>query len=110
VAVDVREVVHQTSRSEHSPGNDGVTADELDAEAVVVVDASHSNDASGEDLAAVAADLFTSDGGQLRWRKPVATEVTVHVCGAGVARLAGVDDDHRATLASELERRGKPGG
>ena len=34
----------------------------------------------------------------------------MHVCGGGVARLAGVDDDHRAALAPELERGGEPGG
>jgi quercetin dioxygenase-like cupin family protein len=34
----------------------------------------------------------------------------VHVCGGGVARLAGVDDDHRPTLASQLERCCKSGG
>ncbi len=32
------------------------------------------------------------------------------MCGGGVARLAGVDDDHRPTLASELERRCESGG
>jgi hypothetical protein len=31
-------------------------------------------------------------------------EVAVHVCGGSVSRLAGVDDDHRAALAPELER------
>ena len=108
-AVDVRELVHQTARGEHPPSDDGVAADELDAETVVVA-ANHSSDASAEDLAAVAADLLTTDGDQLRWRQALATEVAVHVCGGGVARLAGVDDDHRPTLASELERRCKSGG
>ena len=37
-------------------------------------------------------------------------EVAVHVRGGGVARLAGVDDDHRAALASELQRGREPGG
>jgi hypothetical protein len=34
----------------------------------------------------------------------------VHVCGGGVSRLAGVDDDHGPALASELECGRKPGG
>ncbi len=38
------------------------------------------------------------------------TEVAVHVCGGGVARLAGVDDDHGSALASELECGGESGG
>jgi hypothetical protein len=37
-------------------------------------------------------------------------EVTVHVCGGGVARLTGVDDDHRPALACELESSCKSGG
>ena len=35
-AVDVGELVDQTGRGEHPAGDDGVAADELDAEAVVV--------------------------------------------------------------------------
>jgi transcriptional regulator with XRE-family HTH domain len=107
-AVDVRELVYQTGRGEHPPSHDGVAADELNAETVVVA-AHHSCDAFAEDLAAVATDLLTTEGGQLRGRKALATEVAVHVCGGRVARLAGVDDDHRPTLASELERRCKSG-
>ena len=38
------------------------------------------------------------------------TEVAVHVCGGGVARLAGVDDDHGPALAPELECGGESGG
>ena len=108
-AVDVRELVHQTGGGKHPTSDDGVAADELDAEAVVV-GAGHPVDAAGEDLAAVAADLLTTDGGQLRRRKPFVTEVAVHVGGGGVARLAGVDDDHRPALAPELERGGESGG
>ena len=32
----------------------------------------------------------------------------MHVCGQGVARLTGVDDDHRAALASELGAAASP--
>ena len=32
----------------------------------------------------------------------------MHVCGRGVARLTGVDDDHRAALASELGAAASP--
>ena len=63
-----------------------------------------------EDLAAVAADLLATDGGQLRRRQALVAEVAVHVGGRGVARLAGVDDDHRPALAPELERGGQAGG
>ncbi len=34
----------------------------------------------------------------------------MHVGGGGVAWFAGVDDDHRAALAPELERGGESGG
>lgn len=34
----------------------------------------------------------------------------MHVVGRGVAGLTGVDDDHRPSLATELERGGKSGG
>jgi mannose-6-phosphate isomerase-like protein (cupin superfamily) len=37
-------------------------------------------------------------------------QVAVHVRGGGVAGLAGVDDDHGAPLAPELERCGQAGG
>ncbi len=63
-AVDVRELVHQTGGGKHPTSDDGVTVDELDAEAVVVR-ASHPTHATGEDLPAVAADLLTTNGGQL---------------------------------------------
>ena len=108
-AVDVGELVDQTGGGEHPAGDHGVATDELDAEAAVV-GAGHVDDAAGEDLAAVAADLLATDRGQLRRRQSLVTEVAVHVGGGGVARLAGVDDDHRAALAPELERGGESGG
>ena len=74
------------------------------------IGAGHSATRPIEDLAAVAADLLATDGGQLRWRKALAAEVAVHVGGGGVARLAGVDDDHRPALASQLEGGGQSGG
>jgi hypothetical protein len=33
-------------------------------------------------------------------------EIAVHVRGGSVARLSGIDDDYRATLAAELEGTG----
>jgi transcriptional regulator with XRE-family HTH domain len=108
-AVDVRELVHHTDGSKNPTSDDGVTADEFEPEAVVIRPG-HTTHATGEDLTAVAADLLATSGGQLRWRKPFTTEVAVHVCGGGVARLAGIDDDHGPALAPELECGGKSGG
>ena len=59
-AVDVRELVDQAGGGKNPTSDDGVTADELDAEAVVV-GAGHTTHATGEDLTAVAADLLTTD-------------------------------------------------
>ena len=108
-AVDVGELVDQTGGGEHPAGDHGVAAGELDAEAAVV-GAGDVDGAAGEDLAAVAADLLATDRGQLRRRKALVAEVAVHVGGGGVARLAGVDDDHRPALAPELEGGGESGG
>ena len=108
-AVDVREFVHQPGGGKNPTSDDRMATDELDAE-VFVVRAGHTTHATGEDLTAVAADLLTTNGGQLRWRKPFTTEVAVHVQGGGVAWLAGVDDDHGPALAPELECGGKTGG
>ena len=69
-----------------------------------------STHAAVDDLAAVAADLLTTDRRSAPTAEALVAEVAVHVRGGGVARLAGVDDDHRAALATELERGGEPGG
>jgi len=106
--LDVRELVHQTGGDKHPRSDDGVTADELDTEAVVV-SAGHTAHAPGEDLTAVAADLLTTNGGQLGRRTPVVTEIAVHVRCRGVSRLSRVDDDDRSTLAAELEGRSQSG-
>jgi DNA-binding XRE family transcriptional regulator/quercetin dioxygenase-like cupin family protein len=108
-AIDVRELVHQAGGGQNPTSDDGMTAEELDTEPVVIR-AGHTIRASSEDLTAVAADLLTTSGDQLRWRTSFTTEVAVHVCGWRVARLAGVDDDHGPALAPELECSGKSGG
>ena len=59
-AVDVGELVDQAGGGEHPTGDDRVTADELDPEAVVV-GAGDATRPTGEDLAAVAADLLATD-------------------------------------------------
>jgi len=108
-AVNVRELIHQAGGGKNPASNDGVTAGDFDAEAIGISTA-HTAHATGEDLAAVAADLFTTSGGQLRWGEPFTSEITVHMCGGAVARMARVDDDHRPALTPELKRGGKPGG
>ena len=45
-----------------------------------------------------------------RWGQPVVAEIAVHVRGGGVARIAGIDDDHRAALPAELQGCGQAGG
>ena len=66
-AIDLGEHVHEARGGQDPTGDDGVTSDELDPEAVVI-DAGHGTDSTREHLAAVAADLFrpaaiSSDGG-----------------------------------------------
>jgi hypothetical protein len=63
-AVDFRELVHQTGSGKNPTSDDGVTTDEFDAEAVVI-HTGYTTRAADEDLTAVAADLLTTDGGQL---------------------------------------------
>jgi len=65
---------------------------------------------TGKDFAAVAADLLSTNGGELRGRKTFVTEIAVHVLGRRVPRLAIVDDDHGPALATELQCGGKAGG
>ena len=108
-ALDVGEFVDQTGCGEHPAGEHRVAADELDAEAIVL-GSRHLHHAAVDHLDAIAADLVATDRGQLRGRQTFEAEVAVHVRGRSVARLAGVDDDHRAALATELERSGEPGG
>ncbi len=108
-AFNVRELVHQTGGDKNATSDDGVAIDEFDAE-VLVVRVGHTTDATGEDLSAVAADFLTTDGDQLRGRQSFTTEVAVRAFGRGIARLAGVDDDHRPSLAPELECGGQSGG
>jgi hypothetical protein len=100
---DVRELVDQAGGGQNAPSNDGVPAGEFNSEEVVIR-AGHAGRAIGEDLSAVAADLLTASADKRRRRIPFTTEVAVHVCGGGVARLAGVDNDDRPALAPELER------
>ena len=64
-AVDVGELVDEAGGGQHPAGDDRVAAGELDAEAAVV-GAGDVDGPAGEDLAAVAADLLATDGGQLR--------------------------------------------
>ena len=63
-ALDVGELVHQSGSGKNSTSNDGVTADQFDAEKVVVR-AGHTISATGEDLSSVATDLFTTNAYQL---------------------------------------------
>ncbi len=108
-AVDVGQLVDQAGGSEHPAGDHRVPADELDAE-MSVAGAAHVDRASGKHLDAIAADLRSADRGQVRRWDSLMAEIAVHVCGRGVARLAGVDHDDRPALAGELQRRGEAGG
>jgi hypothetical protein len=60
-------------RSRRGPRGMGSLPANLD----VVIGAGHTTHATGQDLAAVAADLLATSGGQLRGRKPFTTEVAV---------------------------------
>jgi transcriptional regulator with XRE-family HTH domain len=107
--VDVGKRVHQTGGGEHSASYHAVAPGELNTE-LVVIGAGHVDRAAGEDLAAMTTDLVATYGEQLRRRSSLVAEVAVHVGGRGIARLAGVDDDHRAALTTELERGRQAGG
>jgi hypothetical protein len=86
-----------------------VSAHEFDAEPIVI-SVCHATGVTSKDLTAVAADLLSTNGGQLRGRKTFIAEVTVHVFGRRVPRFAVVDDHHGPALAAELECGGKSGG
>jgi hypothetical protein len=83
-----------------------MTAVEFDLEAIAIGpgDGAH---ATGENLAAIAADLLATRSGQLRWWEPFSAEVTVHVGCRSVSGLARVGDDHRSALTAQLECSGK---
>jgi transcriptional regulator with XRE-family HTH domain len=84
-------------------------ADEGETEASVI-GAGHVGHATGEHLAAVAADLLATERDEVRRRDTLVTEIAVHVRGGRVPGIAGVDDDDGSSLAAELQRRGKAGG
>ena len=108
-AIDLGKHIDQARGAQDPTGDDGVTSDELDPNAVVF-DPGHAADPTGEDLAAVAADLVAAGRGQLRRWGSVSAEVAVHVSCGCVARLAGVDNDHRPALSCQLEGGGQSGG
>ena len=68
------------------------------------------DDAVLDELDAVAQRPRRGRREQLGRGSPVAGEEALHVRGRGVARRAGVDDDHAAPGAAEHERRGQAGG
>jgi hypothetical protein len=107
--LNVRELVNQAGGGNNPASNDGVATGELHAE-VAVVSPAHATREAGDDLAAVAADFFTSDRDQLRRGQPFAGQVAMQMPGRAVARLSGIDDDHRPALAPKLKRGGKSGG
>ena len=108
-ALDVGEFVSQARGSQGAVRDDRVTPRQLGTQPIVV-GAGHANNAFGQDLHAVAANLRASHAEQRGRRHALIPEVAVHVRGRRVARLAGVDDDHRTTLAPQLEGCGQPGG
>jgi hypothetical protein len=88
-----------------------VTTVELDAESErILLDVCHVDDATREDLHPVATHLGATDGREFQRWHPLMAEIAVHVRGGSVARLPGVDDDYRATLAAQLEGTGQSSG
>ena len=67
-ALDVGQLVDQPGGGQHPAGQHHVAADQLEAEAVVV-GAGHVEHPALDHLAAVAAHLLATDGGQLRRRR-----------------------------------------
>ena len=59
---------------------------------------------SRDDFTAIAADLLLPCAQQLRGRYPLMAQVAVYARGGGVARFAGIDDDDRPSLPSQLQR------
>ena len=104
----VGQLVGQAGRGDDPSGVDDVPAGELEAEAVVL--ARDVEDPSGEDLGPVGAYLLARDPQEVRRRPPLVPEVAVHVGGRRIARLAGVDDEHRASLPGQLQGRCEAGG
>jgi len=102
-AVDVGQLIYGAGRGQDASGNDRVPPDELDAQAACAV-AGNAVGSSRDDFTAIAADLLLPCAQQLRGRYPLMAQVAVYVRGGGVARFAGIDDDDRPSLPSQLQR------
>ena len=107
-AGQVGELVAQAGRGDDPAGVDHMPTTECDTEAAVL--AGHVDGATGEHLGAVGAHLLARDQQEVRGRATLVAEVAVHLVGGRVPGLAGVDDDHRPTLAGELQGRGEARG
>ncbi len=102
-AIDVGQLIHGAGRGKDASGNDRVPTDELDAQAAFAV-AGNTVGSSRDDFTAIAADLLLPCAQQLRGRYPLMAQVAVYARGGGVARFAGIDDDDRPSLPSQLQR------
>jgi hypothetical protein len=107
--VDVGELVDETGGGEDPSRNDRVPSGQFDPEPFIA-GAADVDSSPVEHFDAVAADLLAGDHRELRGGDAVVAEIAVHVGCRGVARRAGIDDDHRASLAAELQRRCQTGG
>ncbi len=107
---DVGQLVDEAGGGEHATGDHRVAAGQCEAEAAVA--------AAGRRRRRCRRAPRRRSGGPPRGRSlrmsdgadAVVAEVAVHVRGGSVARLAGVDDDHRSALPTELQRGGESGG
>jgi hypothetical protein len=108
-SVDVGELVDETGGGEDPSRNDRVPSGQFDPEPVAG-GAADVDSLPIEHFDAVAADLLAGDHRELRGGDAVVAEIAVHASCRGVAWRAGIDDDHRASLAAELQRRCEPGG
>jgi hypothetical protein len=106
---DVGQFVAESGGDQQPPRRDPLAVAEEHPEAAAAV-GHQVRDGVDDDVTAVPLDFIPARGEELGGRKSVASEIAMHVCGRGVARLTGIDDEDLAPGARENQGRGQAGG
>jgi hypothetical protein len=100
---DVRQLVAKPGGDQQAPSGHPYAAAQLDLEAAFgLADPGHG---VLDDLAAVALHFGLANGQQVAGHHPVAGKEPVHVRCGGIARLARVHHEHRASGTGQDQRR-----
>ena len=106
--VDLRQVVDEPGRHQQPPRGESLAAAEQHLEPVA--EPRCCDRTPFPHLAAVAAHFLAPEGDQIQRRQAVPGQHVVDAGGGGVARSAGVDDEHQPPRAQQCDRTTQAGG